>query len=112
MSGFQERNVGFDVGKYRLPDKHQACVMKSLATNCRVCRVFIGVESPGEMGTLIQHHLTGQRNTPCRSDSPNTLPKFLARPKVGNLLWRNFDSDRKSTRLNSSHRCISYAVFC
>src|SRR5437762_8953605 len=24
--------------------------------------------------------------------------------------WRR--SDRKSTRLNSSHRCISYAVFC
>src|SRR5437879_10393744 len=24
-------------------------------------------------------------------------------------LWRG---DRKSTRLNSSHRCISYAVFC
>src|SRR5437879_3214284 len=23
-----------------------------------------------------------------------------------------FDKDRKSTRLNSSHRCISYAVFC
>src|SRR5437879_8575060 len=22
------------------------------------------------------------------------------------------DEDRKSTRLNSSHRCISYAVFC
>src|SRR5437879_9070264 len=22
------------------------------------------------------------------------------------------DKDRKSTRLNSSHRCISYAVFC
>src|SRR5437764_9007196 len=30
--------------------------------------------------------------------------------------WVNFckqvDGDRKSTRLNSSHRCISYAVFC
>src|SRR5437879_9960618 len=30
--------------------------------------------------------------------------------------WRNdpkgVHSDRKSTRLNSSHRCISYAVFC
>src|SRR5437762_8181732 len=25
---------------------------------------------------------------------------------------RWFDPDRKSTRLNSSHRCISYAVFC
>src|SRR5437879_8123783 len=23
-----------------------------------------------------------------------------------------FQADRKSTRLNSSHRCISYAVFC
>src|SRR5437762_12536942 len=30
--------------------------------------------------------------------------------------WLGFDwgehQDRKSTRLNSSHRCISYAVFC
>src|SRR5437764_6393403 len=25
---------------------------------------------------------------------------------------RNQRRDRKSTRLNSSHRCISYAVFC
>src|SRR5437763_13020131 len=32
------------------------------------------------------------------------------------LGWLQFvaapHSDRKSTRLNSSHRCISYAVFC
>src|SRR5437762_9301124 len=27
-------------------------------------------------------------------------------------LMRNEDQDRKSTRLNSSHRCSSYAVFC
>src|SRR5437762_5892041 len=26
--------------------------------------------------------------------------------------WNAFSGDRKSTRLNSSHRCISYAVFC
>src|ERR1017187_6483363 len=26
--------------------------------------------------------------------------------------WGWFNTDRKSTRLNSSHRCISYAVFC
>src|SRR5437762_7804905 len=25
---------------------------------------------------------------------------------------RRIEIDRKSTRLNSSHRCISYAVFC
>src|SRR5437879_9400379 len=30
--------------------------------------------------------------------------------KVGRLMPRR--SDRKSTRLNSSHRCSSYAVFC
>src|SRR5437763_10760028 len=31
---------------------------------------------------------------------------------VGNDLGRSKRRDRKSTRLNSSHRCISYAVFC
>src|SRR5437762_5055829 len=34
------------------------------------------------------------------------LAKIAARCMVGRTL------DRKSTRLNSSHRCISYAVFC
>src|SRR5437764_7615522 len=35
------------------------------------------------------------------------------RPAVRNqhMLWI-IGGDRKSTRLNSSHRCISYAVFC
>src|SRR5437763_12490035 len=28
------------------------------------------------------------------------------------LQHRRWSADRKSTRLNSSHRCISYAVFC
>src|ERR1017187_6604880 len=30
-------------------------------------------------------------------------------PRTGESQW---PLDRKSTRLNSSHRCISYAVFC
>src|SRR5437762_8419835 len=30
----------------------------------------------------------------------------------GLMMWDGFSTDRKSTRLNSSHRCISYAVFC
>src|SRR5690606_41065787 len=33
-----------------------------------------------------------------------------ARPDVG--AWPSSDRDRKSTRLNSSHVKISYAVFC
>src|SRR5437879_10515777 len=28
------------------------------------------------------------------------------------VLEEDTETDRKSTRLNSSHRCISYAVFC
>src|SRR5437879_11100713 len=34
----------------------------------------------------------------------------LARPSPSRA--RITEQDRKSTRLNSSHRCISYAVFC
>src|SRR5437762_4323068 len=40
------------------------------------------------------------------ADSLFAMPWFM---DVGMLYWR---TDRKSTRLNSSHRCISYAVFC
>src|SRR5437762_10915961 len=37
----------------------------------------------------------------------------LIRPaKSGLMLHTMYFADRKSTRLNSSHRCISYAVFC
>src|SRR5437764_11709075 len=35
-----------------------------------------------------------------------------ARVRVDAHVDRTRASDRKSTRLNSSHRCISYAVFC
>jgi len=41
--------VGFHVGKFRLPDEGQPCGMMSLAGNCRVCRVFAGVESAKEI---------------------------------------------------------------
>ena len=33
-------------------------------------------------------------------------------PDLSGLNLNSDDEDRKSTRLNSSHRCISYAVFC
>src|SRR5436189_1441970 len=35
-----------------------------------------------------------------------------AKPSAGHSAGGNRLADRKSTRLNSSHRCISYAVFC
>src|SRR2546426_6772030 len=41
---------------------------------------------------------------------PRRLRGLLARPLAARLLDRG--QDRKSTRLNSSHLVISYAVFC
>src|SRR5436189_4138935 len=39
----------------------------------------------------------------------NRLARAMGKSAYGQYLTRR---DRKSTRLNSSHRCISYAVFC
>src|SRR5256884_6772301 len=52
------------------------------------------------------------RNTSGNSSNP----KIRAVTALVNLDWRNYQrqiaEDRKSTRLNSSHGYISYAVFC
>src|SRR5437879_10014011 len=47
-----------------------------------------------------------------QSSSPPREKDLLRAPNAGIGLERERDSDRKSTRLNSSHRCNSYAVFC
>src|SRR5688572_32743447 len=41
-------------------------------------------------------------------------PPAALRPPAISAIWHNsfHDQDRKSTRLNSSHSQISYAVFC
>ena len=95
------------VGFLGLPDKSRGCSLNKLAAKCRVCQVFIGGESPENSRALIRHairtgvshRLTGvyERKLRCNSGDRrrhplDELPKFLARPEVGNLLWRNFDS--------------------
>src|SRR5437879_9604342 len=45
------------------------------------------------------------------------LERLVRQPRVGDRRLAaqgagRVGADRKSTRLNSSHRCISYAVFC
>src|SRR3712207_9449231 len=56
-----------------------------------------------------QHHGNGQRRR-----CPHRLPHRPAHvaDAVASLAERLGDQDRKSTRLNSSHANISYAVFC
>src|SRR5437763_12554553 len=45
------------------------------------------------------------------TNAPAIAPAATA-PAWAEPLHVAFGQDRKSTRLNSSHRCISYAVFC
>src|SRR5258708_20997474 len=59
---------------------------------------------------------------PARTFETRAQPRTLQRGSaldIGNQAWKTPDStavvgreDRKSTRLNSSHQIISYAVFC
>src|SRR5258708_16730204 len=51
---------------------------------------------------------------PISSRSCRLLPRSVATPCSSSPSpgWRPGEGDRKSTRLNSSHQIISYAVFC
>src|SRR5258708_19486804 len=53
------------------------------------------------------HHLIGLLTTPNLADDVRGL-----RVRVEVRVHRQPHGDRKSTRLNSSHQIISYAVFC
>src|SRR5439155_3365624 len=46
---------------------------------------------------------------PVASGEPGQVPAAGRAPR---RTWRRAEGDRKSTRLNSSHVAISYAVFC
>src|SRR5437879_10836791 len=55
---------------------------------------------------------------PIHRDWGGVVPELASRQHIRDIcgvVERALDeaaTDRKSTRLNSSHRCISYAVFC
>src|SRR3712207_8301549 len=62
-------------------------------------------------GGLVVHsrcvlHGRDGRHAPARGRQLEHLPRFLRHPATAD------GADRKSTRLNSSHANISYAVFC
>src|SRR5689334_383173 len=54
-----------------------------------------------EPGTVLQRIVLGQQ-----------LGRLFADPALARVLREPLEKDRKSTRLNSSHSSISYAVFC
>ena len=50
LSGFGVDFVGLFVEFSRLPDKDRTLGLNKLGAKCRVCRVYLGGESPGEVG--------------------------------------------------------------
>src|SRR5256885_10612231 len=58
--------------------------------------------------------LTGKKlGAPVFDAGRRAFPLFAKANQVGTVQWTAMDPpDRKSTRLNSSHLVISYAVFC
>src|SRR5437879_6916819 len=83
-----ERHHRHDVGAQRVADHHEVrCVDAAALKDPAVCFDVLLAEDLHAQEQLTQ-----------------------ARPSELALLVE--EVDRKSTRLNSSHRCISYAVFC
>src|SRR5437763_16586436 len=63
-------------------------------------------ENPGaDDGPDSQSHKVNRAQGPAKA-----VVAFLGSFRHQHVQW--LGRDRKSTRLNSSHRCISYAVFC
>src|SRR5437764_10759458 len=72
-----------------------------------VCFIFYNYTATTEIYTLSLHDALPISTRECRDFEPETLG--IRVPAAPPSPARR---DRKSTRLNSSHRCISYAVFC
>src|ERR1017187_3353542 len=96
----------------------QACVRvqetqdNSFKEECEFCvciKIFFNDTATTEIYTL--PYTTLFRSCIVRSAGTRDAAAW-AHDSWGIRTSRAFSTDRKSTRLNSSHRCISYAVFC
>src|SRR5690348_17747292 len=66
-----------------------------------------------DLGIAGENYYYSPRNPPYWRRIEGAIPDLLVRRSVGDkLVGINAVLDRKSTRLNSSHPSISYAVFC
>src|SRR5437762_13192805 len=81
----------------------------SLLTSILVSSFFFNAPAPTEIYTLSLHDaLPISRGGGVRATTGRLRSAAGGRATLRPALT----PDRKSTRLNSSHRCISYAVFC
>src|SRR5689334_24494300 len=74
---------------------------------------FFNDTAPTEIYTLSLHDALPILRHTAPAGWPFSSPRSRADRWAGKLAVRSFSAgDRKSTRLNSSHSSISYAVFC
>src|SRR5258708_11953915 len=96
-------------------------VTSTLSSTVQYCYFFFNDTATTEIYTLSLHDaLPISRGSPAwpRRSGPLSAParEFVQREfRIAVRKWttaRRLRRDRKSTRLNSSHQIISYAVFC
>src|SRR5437762_9663663 len=86
-------------------------IPETSALDCFVRERYVRHGSRAARGQLTKSVLDELRAEPEHFQKGAHLLKLVERALAGDGGLFPF-SDRKSTRLNSSHRCISYAVFC
>ena len=83
-----------------LPAKHE---LQAPVRNLDLDSAFFGLRTVERRRATRGHEIPGVGGKSLPQTYPNNGPKTVQTHPI---------LDRKSTRLNSSHRCISYAVFC
>src|SRR5437762_5207981 len=78
-------------------------------TQSGLSRQLLDLET--RLGLPLFHRL-GKRMVPTPAGERLLAAARRALPQLSDVEEEMRRLDRKSTRLNSSHRCISYAVFC
>src|SRR2546430_11169687 len=73
---------------------------------------FFNDTATTEIYTLSLHDALPISHGAARSGAPPSIPRRERCGRQGDLRRLSSRPDRKSTRLNSSHSQISYAVFC
>src|SRR3712207_7925656 len=67
-----------------------------------------GSTNKDEINSIIEQYLLENQDIL----SKEQITKIVSEEKINPIIQKYLSEDRKSTRLNSSHANISYAVFC
>src|SRR5437879_1068578 len=91
------------------PTRRSSDLQRALDPGTSECTLAVGdlIVIRGESTSNIQVPPTSYSASDCPGISLNPQGTIIVFHRPGDQ-----PGDRKSTRLNSSHRCISYAVFC